>query len=141
MNKLYKGFFTDRDVLFVGYSSRNSGYSKSLYKAFTDNGIKVYPYNIKENAQYDVKVYKSLSELPIIPQTAFVLLNQKNTAMAVKELIAKGVKKILFYSKKTVAQSTLDECGKAGVETAIGCPMMVFGSGIHKLHALLAGVK
>lgn len=141
MVKLYKGFFKDKDILFVGYSSRNSGYSKILYKAFTDNGIKVYPYNTKDNAQYDVKVYKKLSELPVMPQSAYVLLNQGNTAKAVKELIGKGVKRILFYNKKTVDQATLNECEKAGIETAYGCPMMIFGSGMHKIHALFAGVK
>lgn len=141
MVKLYKGFFKDKDVLFVGYSSRNSGYSKGIYKAFTDNGIRVYPYNIKENAQYDVKVYKRLSELPVVPQTAFVLLNTKNASGAVMELIDKGVKRILFRSKVTADQATLEACDKAGVETAYGCPMMLLGSGLHKIHAVLAGVK
>lgn len=141
MVKLYKGFFKEKDVLFVGYSSRNSAYSKGIYKAFTDNGIKVYPYNTKENAQYDIKVYKSLSELPQVPQTAFVLLNTANASAAVKELIDKGVKRILFRSNTTADQATLEECEKAGIETAYGCPMMLYGSGLHKLHAVFAGVK
>jgi acyl-CoA synthetase (NDP forming) len=141
MVKLNKDFFKDNDVLFVGYSSRNSGYSKIVYQAFTDNKIKVYPYNKKENATYDVKVYKNLSELPVMPKNAYILLNKDNTAKAVKELIGKGVKRILFYSQKTVEPSIAAECEKAGIETAYGCPMMVYGKGFHKFHALLAGVK
>jgi acyl-CoA synthetase (NDP forming) len=140
MVKLYKDFFKDDNVLFVGYSSRNSAYSKSIYKAFTDNRIKVYPYNTKENATYDVKVYKSLSELPVMPKSAFVLLSNENSAKAAKELIGKGVKKILFRSKQ-VDPAVVAECEKAGIETAYGCPMMIYGTGLHKFHALLSGVK
>jgi predicted CoA-binding protein len=140
MVKLYKGFFKDNDVLFVGYSSRNSGYSKEIYKAFTDNRIKVYPVNTKENASYDVKVYKNLSELPVIPKSAFILLNNDNAAKAAKELLGKGVKRILFRSK-SVDPAIIAECEKAGIETAYGCPMMVYGTGLHKFHAFIAGVK
>lgn len=141
MVKLSRSFFTEKDIIFVGYSSRNSGYSKEIFKAFTDNGIKVYPYNTKANATYDTKVYKSLKELPTVPKTAFVLLNKDNTTKAVNELIAKGVKKILFRSKNAVDSATVAECEKAGIETAYGCPMMIYGTGMHKFHAFFAGVK
>lgn len=141
MVKLYKGFFKDDSVLFVGYSSRNSGYSKMIYKAFTDNRIKVYPFNTKENATYDVKVYKTLEELPVMPKTAFILLNKDNTTKAVNVLLGKGIKRILFRSQKSVDPAVLAECDKAGIETAFGCPMMVYGTGMHKIHALFSGVK
>ncbi|HWT74994.1 MAG TPA: CoA-binding protein [Mobilitalea sp.] len=141
MVKLHSGFLTDKDILFVGYSSRNIGYSRELLKAFTNNRIKVYPYNTKENAKFDIKVYQNLSELPVMPKTAFILLNKDNTSKAVKELIGKGFKKILFHSQKTVDPAALAECDKAGIETAYGCPMMIFGTGFHKFHAFIAGVK
>lgn len=141
MKKLYKGFFSDKEVLFVGYSSRNAAYSKELFKGFADNNIKVYPYNTKENATFDIKVYKSLAELPVMPKTAFILLNKENTAKAVKELMGKGVKRILFQNAKNVDPATVAECEKAGIETAAGCPLMIFGTGFHKFHAFFAGVK
>jgi len=141
MVKISKDFFKDGEVLFVGYSSRNNGYSKSIYQAFTNNQMKVYPYNTKENASFDIKVYKNLAELPTIPKNAFILLNKENTAKAVKVLIGNGVKRILFHNAKNVDAATLEECEKAGIETAAGCPMMVYGTGIHKIHAFFAGVK
>jgi acyl-CoA synthetase (NDP forming) len=141
MVKLNKSFFNEKDVLFVGYSSRNSAYSKEIFKSFTNNQMKVYPLNTKADASYDVKVYKSLEELPVVPKNAFVLLNKENAAKAVPALIKKGVKKILFRSLQMVDQATLAECEKAGVETAYGCPMMIYGTGFHKIHAFFAGVK
>jgi predicted CoA-binding protein len=141
MIKFSKNFFNDSEVLFVGYSSRNKAYSNSIYQAFIDNRIKVYPYNTKENAAYDIKVYRKLEELPAVPKTAFILLNKANTTKAVKQLIENGVTKILFYGKSTVDPATLAECDKEGITTSIGCPMMVYGSGMHKFHAFFAGVK
>lgn len=141
MIKLNRNFFTDKDVLFVGYSSRDTAYSKEIFKALTDNRIKVYPYNKKENATYDTKVYTKLEELPTVPKTAFILLNKDNTTKAVQELLPKGVKKILFRNRNLVDPAILAECEKAGVETAYGCPLMLYGTGIHKLHAFFAGVK
>jgi acyl-CoA synthetase (NDP forming) len=136
--KLYKNFFKDQDILFVGYSSRNNAYCKEIYQAFMNNQMRVYPYNTKENATYDVKVYQKLEELKTIPKSAFVLLSKSNAAVAVKELIDKGVKRILF---RVADPATLAECEKAGVEATVGCPMMIYGTGLHKFHAFFAGVK
>lgn len=138
MAKLSKNFFKDKEILFVGYSSRNNAYSKEIYQAFVNNQFKVYPYNKKENATYDLKVYRTLEELPVMPKTAFVLLNKDNAAKGAKELIDKGVQRILFRSADT---QTLAECAKAGVEATVGCPLMLYGTGFHKVHAFFAGVK
>lgn len=141
MSKLSKEFFQENEVLFLGYSSKNEGFSKMVYNAFLKNGIKVYPVNKKEGGSYEVKVYKSLEDLPKIPKTAYVLLNKENTRMVIKDLINKGITKILFQNKKSVDNSIIEECARVGIETAVACPMMKFGSGIHRIHGFFAGVK
>lgn len=141
MNKLSKGFLKDNEILFVGYSSRNRAYSNSIYQALANNGFKVFPFNTKENGSYDIKVYRKLEELPAIPKSAFVLLNKGNTAKAVRMLVDRGVKRILFYSAKGVDEETQKLCETNGIEMAAGCPMMLYGKGLHKFHGILAGVK
>lgn len=138
MAKLYKGFFKDKEIIFVGYSSRDNAYSKEIYKAFVNNQIRVFPYNKKENANYEVKVYQKLEEMPVIPKSAFVLLNKSNAEKAAKELINKGVQRILF---RVADPETLAVCADAGVEATVGCPLMIYGTGLHKFHAFFAGVK
>lgn len=141
MAKLDKDFFTDNEVLFVGYSSRNNTFCKEIYRTFSNKGIKVYPLNNKPNGSYDIKVYNDVNELPKVPKCAYVLLNKDNTKNVIKQLADSGVKKILFHSKKTVTPDTLNQCKEAGVETAVACPMMILGSGIHRIHAFFAGVR
>ncbi|MCX7709140.1 MAG: CoA-binding protein, partial [Clostridia bacterium] len=141
MSILNKDFFEGNEVIFVGYSGKNQGFCGNVHKAFINNGIKVYAVNNKEGGTYDIKVYKHLEELPKIPKTAYVLQNKENSQKAVKELAEKGVRKILFQSSRNVDASTLEECKKMGIETIVACPMMKFGSGIHKLHGFFAGVR
>ncbi len=141
MRNLRKEFFTENEVIFMGYSSRAPQFSNMIYKAFSDAGFKVYPINPKKDGKYDVKVYSDINELPRIPKTAYILLNNENAKKAVEQLKGSGVKKILFHRGKTADQQLLDDCAAAGIETATACPMMLFGSGIHKLHGFFAGVR
>lgn len=141
MPKLNKDFFIGNEVLFVGYSSKNQTFSKSIYGAFADNGIKVYPYSTRTDGKYDVKVYHNLDEIEKIPATAFVLLNREHARDAVQMLSKKGVKRILFQGKKVVDLETLAACKDLGIEAVVACPMMIFGKGLHRLHAFFAGVR
>ena len=140
MQKVYREFFSDKEVLFVGYSSRSKGFSNGIYDAFSKHGIKVYPFNKKQGANYDLKVFNSYDDLVKIPTTAYVLLNKSNTNDAIQELLNHDVKRILVHSKSHVDSSVLSQCEAKGVEVTAGCPMMLFGGGIHKLHAFFAGV-
>lgn len=141
MSYLSKEFFNEKEVLFLGYSGKNQGFSKMVYEAFLKNGIKVYPVNNKESGKYDVKVYKSIEDLPKMPRTVYILLNKENTRNAIHTLKGKEVNKILFQSKRNIDTDMLEECKKMGIETSIACPMMRFGSGIHRIHGYFAGVK
>ena len=141
MRSLKNEFFTEKEIIFMGYSSRVPQFSNMIYKAFSDAGFKVYPINPRKDGIFDVKVYSSINEIPKIPTTAYILLNNENTKKAVEQLKESGVKKILFHRGKTADQQLLDYCAAAGIETATACPMMLFGSGIHKLHGFFAGVK
>jgi len=142
MAKLSKDFFTNNEVLFVGYSVNNNAFSKTIYEAFANKGIKVYPLNNKNSTtSSDIKVYKCLEELPKMPKCAYILVNKRNTGEVVKQLADKGIERILFHNKKIVDASVLEECKSGGIETQIACPMMILGSDIHRIHAFFAGVR
>lgn len=141
MAKMTKDYFTNNEVLFVGYSRKNLPFSKMIYQAFTDQGIKVYPLNNRADGNYDVKVYNQFSDLPKVPTCAYVLLKKENAQRILQELADHGVKRILFHNKKIGDAEILSECKKLGIETAIACPMMILGSGLHRIHAFFAGVR
>lgn len=141
MGKISKDFFKGNEVLFLGYSSRSKAFCSEIMNAFARNGFKVYPMNTRTNEGFDVRVYKEFSELPKVPDMAYVLLNSSNAENILKPLKDNGVKRILFQSGKVANQAVMEQCRQLGIETAVGCPMMLFGSGLHRVHGFFAGVK
>jgi hypothetical protein len=141
MARLGNDFFLNNEVLIVGYPLAADPSMKMIMKAFLDNGIKVIAMNADATGDTDVKTYKSLAELPTVPKTAYIYLDRKDIGPYVKPLAASGIKRVLFHSKKDVDAEHLEACGKAGMETAVACPMMLLGKGYHKFHAFLAGIR
>jgi len=141
MEKLSKDFLKDKEILFVGYSSRNKGFCNSVMNAFVKNGFRVYPMNTRTGEGFDVKVYKSFEELPKVPETAYILLNGVNVINAIKPLKQNGVKRVLFQNEKIAEKAVVELCRELGIDMAVGCPMMLYGSGLHRLHGFFAGIK
>lgn len=138
--KLDKGFFLADEILFIGYSRTHEGFSRRVYDAFRQSGAEVYAVN-PHGGPDGVPVFRSLDEVPAKPRFAYVLTGKGATAGIVDQLAARGVRRILFNSKMSVDQATLERCATLGLETAVACPLMAFGGGFHKLHGFFAGVK
>ncbi|MDR2736302.1 MAG: CoA-binding protein [Gracilibacteraceae bacterium] len=140
MEKINKAFF-DGEVLICGCSKQDNLYYKNMYKAFTDNGIKVYPMPTTPESELGFETYTNFDDLPKVPNSAYVLTHKNQTPALIEQLDQLGVKRIVFFGKVCADESTLETCRKKGIQTRIGCPMMLFGGGFHRLHAFFAGVK
>lgn len=140
MKKINKEFLNCKELLIVGYPAAEDVFMKGLLEACLNSGIKVFPLAFAEGS-YNVKVYKALAELPKVPACAYIYLEKEHIQPVIRQLAESGVKRVLFHWKKDFDQGIIDECEKAGLEAAVGCPMMVLGKGYHKFHALLAGVR
>ena len=137
-----KDYFSNNEVLFIGYSSKPASFAQRVYDAFVKSGIKVYPVNVKKSPAYNVKVYNSLDELPKVPVCAYILLNSDNTAKAVESLKGSGVRKVMFQSSKTVDESTLNACREMNMEVSVVCPMMILSNSFpHNIHRFFEGLK
>lgn len=137
-----KDFFTNNEVLFLGFSSNPNAFSRKVYQTFIKNGIKVYAVNTKKTKDQEIKVYTNLNELSQMPKCAYILLNKENTAIAAKQLQEKGIERILFHSPQTVDVDVVEQCRRLGIRVAVACPMMILKSGpIHKIHGFCAGLS
>jgi len=141
MSKVSRNFFKGKESLFLGYSGKNEAYSKEIIKSMSNHGFKVYPVNSNKDRKFDLKVYNDLSELPSIPENVYILMSKENASKAVASLKGKGVKRILFHNRNVADNSILEQCRETGIETAIACPLMMFGKGIHRIHGFLPGVR
>lgn len=143
MTKITKDFFNLQEILFIGYSGKpkNKAFCDGIYQALTKRGIKVYPLNPNPNATFNIKVYRNFKELPKVPSVAYVYTGKDNTRKLIKQLKEQGIRKVLFQNERTFDQEILNECQQLGIEAVVGCPMLVLGSGFHKIHAFFSGVK
>lgn len=140
MAKLTKEFFIDNEVLILGYPLKDDSSMKMILSAFVRNNIKVYAVNSNATGDLDIKIYNSIDELPKVPKCAYIYLAKDEITPWISRIKEKGVQRVLFHSKKDVEPTDVEACKKAGLETAIACPMMLLGKGIHKFHKFLAGV-
>jgi predicted CoA-binding protein len=140
-SKATKDFLIGPGVIFAGFSSRHEAFCLMVSDALQKNGFEVYPYNPNAGTAFQVKVYRALTDIPPGAASAYVLTNSSHTESLVEELAGRGVRRILFNGKGSVSEDTLRRCQELGVETAVACPMMLYGGGFHKFHGFLSGVR
>jgi predicted CoA-binding protein len=136
-----KGLFKDGEVLYAGFSKRNEAYSMSIRDAFEKAGVKVYPYNPRTEASFAITVHRSLGELASVPKAAVIATKAERSAALVEELHAHGVKRLLFVSKTATSPAILERCASLGITAAVACPLMLYGSGFHRFHGWMAGIR
>lgn len=134
-------FFKAKEVLFIGFSRSEYGFSDMVRTTFMKSGAEVHPVNPNFGNHEAFPVYKSPEEAPGSPELAYVLTPKTVTAGIVESLAKRGVKRVLFQSKMSVDAPTLERCKALGMETALACPMMALGGGFHRFHGWLAGVR
>jgi predicted CoA-binding protein len=140
-SKATKDFLIGPGVIFAGFSSRHEAFCLMVSDALQKNGFEVYPYNTNADAAFQVKVYRELQDIPPGAASAYVLTNAAHTDALVAELAQRGVRRILFNGKASVSEDTLRRCKELGLETAVACPMMLYGGGFHKFHGFISGVR
>lgn len=141
MAKLGKDFFTGNKVLIVGYPLKTDPSMRMIMQTFRKNNIKVFALNSEATGDTDIKVCTSLAELSEVPSCAYIYLDVGDIDPWIQPLADAGVTKVLFHSKNDVTPGQLDACKKAGLETAVACPLMILGKGMHWFHGKLAGVR
>lgn len=132
-----KEIFKDDKVLLVGYSKNPSSFSRMVYQAFEDAGISVLPYN-PNKADYDVKVFNNLSDIESMPEVASVVLGKESLSEAIDSILDSGVKRIIINSKASVTQEIVDKCNSKDVKLDVFCPLLIVGTGFHKIHKFFA---
>lgn len=140
MAKLSKDYFTNSEVLILGFPQNDDPDMKMILQAFLNNNIRVLAMNSTAKSDSGQKVVADFTELPKVPECAYIYLDKKDITPWIDRLAAAGVKRVLFHSKKDVNPEDIEACKKAGLETAVACPMMLLGKGIHRFHKFLAGV-
>lgn len=132
-----KEIFKDEKVLLIGYSRNPSGFSRMVYHQFEDAGISVTPYN-PNSGDYDVEVYNNFSDIKEMPEVATAILGKESLESSIDEIVNSGIKRLIVNSKGAVTQKVIDKCNEKGVDLDVFCPLLIVGTGFHKVHKFFA---
>ncbi len=138
--KVPASFLKADELLFIGYSRKNLAYCTAVREAFESRGTRVFPVNPNQGS-FDVKVFTAMDEVPAKPELAYVLTSKARNEGLPGKLASRGVKRVLFNSKLSADAALLAECERLGMQTAVACPLMSLGKGMHRFHGWLSGVE
>jgi acyl-CoA synthetase (NDP forming) len=99
-NHLLHGFLNPKSVAFYGANNKGSSLAAiqimNLIKSNYDGNI--YPIHLTLNSVMGYKAFKSIAELPEIPELVVIILSAKVVPQIFKECGEKGVKRIIVIS-------------------------------------------
>ncbi len=127
-------------MVFVGYSSRNLGFSKMVRQAFERAGTKVLPVNPSGNVAGE-PVFTSVEAVSGKANFAVVLTKKERNLAIAEELAKAGITRVAFGNSMCADGAVLEKCAELGLEAVVACPMMALGGGLHRFHGFLAGVR
>jgi predicted CoA-binding protein len=140
MQKLDKKFI-GKNLLVCGSTPKDLTHIKILTKDFSEAGIDLLFMSLNPRRDIGQKTYDSFAELPEVPDCAYILSDKDRTDEILRQVLALGVKKILFNGQECYTKENEELCGSLQIETRSGCPLLFSGVLPCRIHAFFGGYK
>lgn len=138
MNQTIDAFLENKEIAIVGVSPRKENWGLMLMKELHKKAYKVYPVNPKYSEVEGVKFINSLSDLPSNVENVIIAVNHKLACEIIKQIDGTGIKRVWLnqgIGQGAYSLEAVDLLKQSKLEYVYGfCPMMFFGSGMHKFH-------
>ena len=115
-------------VAIVGASSDREKYGNKSVRAHVRNGYEVYPINPKGGMIEGLKVYQSLSDVPVRPLDRISLYVPSEIAMRFLPQIAAVGCDELWFNPGSEGETVLNEARRLGLEPLVGCSIVDLGA-------------
>jgi len=135
-----KSFFTPGPLAFVGWSSKKLAYCESIRSTLESQGFTLFSVNNSPTSGFGPEVSRDLASMPADLVQAFILPGGDPALEAVEDLARRGFRRVLIRSRK-LSESAVAKARELGLDAVTGCPLMVYGRGMHRFHGLLAGLR
>jgi len=116
-----KDFFDSKSFAVVGATDNVEKYGYKVFKRLEKTGKPCYPVHPKLSQIDGIKVYASLSDLPVIPEAVNIIVPTSATEKVVEECNKLGIKKVwmqpgaesekaILYCKDNEIQLIYNDC-------------------------------
>ena len=108
----------------VGASANAEKYGFRVFKHLRDMGFEVFAVNQKGGTLLGERVYRSIGELPKVPDVVVTVVPPMATEQIVEECLRIGVKKV-WMQPGSESQRAIGFCRKNGIDVVFNACIMV----------------
>ena len=119
-------------VIILGASADRNKYGNKSLRAYQRRGYDVYPVNLRESVIEGERVYRSISEVPVRPETVTVYLPPEKLLPLLPDIAAKGCDE-LWLNPGAESDAVLAEARRLGLHVVQACSILGLGISPEKL--------
>jgi len=107
----------------VGANTNTEKFGNKVYRRLKERGYEVYAVNPKYDSIEGDPCYKSLSELPKVPEVIDIVVSPERAIPAIEEAARLGIKYV-WFQPHTYNNDVLKLANKHGMEIVAGCVLV-----------------
>jgi len=107
----------------VGANTNTEKFGNKVYSRLKERGYEVYAVNPKYDSIEGDPCYKSLSELPKVPEVIDIVVSPERAIPAIEEAARLGIKYV-WFQPHTYNNDVLKLANKHGMEIVAGCVLV-----------------
>lgn len=138
MKATINNFIEDKHIAIAGVSRDDRKWGNGLMKELEKLGYTIYPINPNTDEIKGKKCYRNISDLPEDIKSLIIATKPKDTLELVKQVKNSNIKQVWMQrgaGKGSASPEAIEYCKENGINYVYGfCPMMFFGTGMHKFH-------
>lgn len=113
-------------VAIVGASADRSKYGNMSIRAHQQRGYEVYPVNPRGGEIEGLTVYRSINDVPVVPDRVSVYLPPKVLLPVLAEIAAKGCGE-LYLNPGSDSDEVVAEAERLGLNAIVACSIVAVG--------------
>ena len=121
-----------KSIAIIGASANPEKFGNKAVRAYVQQGWTVYPINPKEPIIEGIPAYKSVREIPAVPDEASIYLAPHLVPAVLQEIASKGIKKA-WLNPGTESDNAVERAEELGLETIVACSIVGVGVDPHTL--------
>ena len=128
-----------RTVAVVGVSRKKIKFGVSAFRELKKRGYDVYPVHHSMDKLDGVKCYRSVINLPLVPDCVLITVKPGAALEVVEQAVAKGIRMIWFQQGADFSKA-IDKAKQAGLQVVSGQCILMYAepvTGLHQFHRFL----
>lgn len=137
--ELIDSFFQNNSIAVIGATDNRQKFGYSVINELKKKGFTVFPVNPKKEIIDGLKVYPSVTSLPLNIQCALLVIAPAETVKVVKEIISTSIK-LVWMQQGSESWEAIDFCEKNGIKVISKKCVLMYAPPVksfHKFHRVI----